>query len=122
MCDIVKDEMAITIWLTLNILLWFTVSIRKIINKQLNAVIGSVFKKSLFNERLSFNFSYKRCLMECKKQKYIKKETKGLKYVKQKISNIISIIKFLDIFFSKKLIRKKIKIKIAKYKKNSLQK
>jgi hypothetical protein len=59
--------------------------------------------------------------MECKKQKYIKKETKGLKYVKQKIRNIISIIKFLDIFLSKKLIRNKIKIKIAKYKKNSLQ-
>jgi hypothetical protein len=58
--------------------------------------------------------------MECKKQKYIKKEIKGLKYVKQKISNIISIIKFLDIFFRRKLIIKKITIKIAKYKKNSL--
>ena len=120
MWDIVKDEMAITIWLILKIILWFSVIIRKKINKQLKTVIGSVFKTSLFNERLSFNFSYKRCLMECKKQKYIKKETKGLKYVKQKISNIISIIKFLDIFFRRKLIIKKITIKIAKYKKNSL--
>ena len=51
----------------------------------------------------------------------MKKETKGLKYIKQKKSNISSIIKFLDVLFSKKLIRKNTKKKIAKYKKRSLQ-
>ena len=51
----------------------------------------------------------------------MRKETKGLKYIKQKKSNISSITKFLDVLFSKKLIRKNIKIRIAKYKKKSLK-
>ena len=59
--------------------------------------------------------------MECKKQKYIKKDTSGLKYTKQNKSNVISIIRFTDIFLSITLTRKNKNIKIIKYKKNSLQ-
>ena len=90
-------------------------------NKQLNIVIGNVFINNFLNERLSLYFSYIRCLIECKKQKYIKKDTNGLKYIKQNKSNVISIIRFTDIFLSITLIRKNKDIKIIKYKKNSLQ-
>ena len=90
-------------------------------NKQLNIVIGNVFINNFLNERLSLYFSCIRCLIECKKQKYIKKDTNGLKYIKQNKSNVISIIRFTDIFLSITLIRKNKDIKIIKYKKNSLQ-
>ena len=90
-------------------------------NKQLNIVIGSVFINNFLNERLSLYFSCRRCLIECKKQKYIKKDTNGLKYIKQNKSNVNSIIRFTDIFLNTKLIRKNKNIKIVKYKKNSLQ-
>ena len=62
-----------------------------------------------------------RCLIECKKQKYIKKDTNGLKYIKQKKSNINSIRRLTDIFLNKKLNRKNKNIKIVIYKKKSLQ-
>ena len=59
--------------------------------------------------------------MECKKQKYIKKDTNGLKYIKQNKSNVNSIKRFTDIFLNTKLIRKNKNMKIVKYKKNSLK-
>ncbi len=87
--------------------------IRKKIKKQLNTVIGNVRKNNFLNEILSLNFSYRRCFIECKKQKYIKKDTNGLKYIKQKKSNINSIIRFADIFLNTKLIRKNTNITIV---------
>ena len=90
-------------------------------NKQLNIVIGNVFINNFLNERLSLYFSCRRCLIECKKQKYIKKDTNGLKYIKQNKSNVSSIKRFTDIFLNTKLIRKNKNMKIVKYKKNSLQ-
>ena len=62
-----------------------------------------------------------RCLIECKKQKYIKKDTNGLKYIKQKKRNINSIRRLTDSLPNKKLNRKNKNIKIVKYKKISLQ-
>ena len=112
--DIVKEDRATIIWFKFSVLIWVTVNIKKIINKQLNIVIGSVFINKFLNERLSLYFSYKRCLIECKKQKYIKKDTNGLKYIKQNKSNVNSIIRFTDVFLSIKLIRKNKKIKIVK--------
>ena len=90
-------------------------------NKQLNIVIGNVFINNFLNERLSLYFSCIRCLIECKKQKYIKKDTNGLKYIKQNKSNVNSIKRFTDIFLNTKLIIKNKNMKIVKYKKNSLQ-
>ena len=90
-------------------------------NKQLNIVIGNVFINNFLNERLSLDFSLRRCLIECKKQKYIKKDTNGLKYIKQNKSNVNSIKRFTDIFLNTKLTRKNKNIKIVKYKKNSLK-
>ena len=49
--------------------------------------------------------------MECKKQKYIKKDTNGLKYIKQKKSNIISTNRLGDIFLRKNLLEIKKKSK-----------
>ena len=96
-------------------------NIRTQINKQLNVVIGIVLINKFLNERLSLNFSCRRCLMECKKQKYIKKDTNGLKYIKQNKSIINSIIRFTDNFLNTKLIRKNKNITIVEYKKNSLR-
>ena len=63
----------------------------------------------------------RRCFIECKKQKYIKKDTNGLKYIKQNKSNVNSIKRFTDIFLNTNLIRKNKNMKIVKYKKNSLK-
>ena len=88
-----------------NIVLWVTVNISKNKNIQLNTVIGNVLINSFLNGISSFDFSYVRCRMECKKQKYIKKDTNGLKYIKQKKRNTNSIISFKDVFLITKFIR-----------------
>ena len=54
-------------------------------------VIGIVLKKSSPNFKSRFFFSSNKCRVECRKQKYIKKDRRGSKNQKQKNNKMNSL-------------------------------
>ena len=68
------------------------------INKQINKseiivtnVNGNVLAITLLKENFKFSFSFIKCLIECKKQKYNENEIDGSNNIKQKTIKKISV-------------------------------
>ena len=76
--------------------------------------MGIVFSNKLLFDKFSIFFSFRRCLTEWRKQKYIKKDKSGWKKIKQKNKIVISIKCPYSWFFS--AVKKNTKINgIIKY-------